>query len=79
VIGTATKWQPLERILRAVECGEFMYMGNVGAIHRYKHIETRRYLNLDSEGRCYAWTGNGEEYTPADLSEQLRRVRGIKS
>jgi hypothetical protein len=35
-----------------------MYMGSRGAIERYKHRETRRYLNIDAE--------TGEFYLPSN-------------
>jgi hypothetical protein len=56
-----------------------MYIGHIGPVHLYKHIITRRYLNLDSEGNCYVWYGNGEEkgnYLPADFSKQLTQATG---
>ena len=39
----------------------------------YKHICTRRYLLLDSEGRCYQRGPNGLEL--ADVHAELKRVR----
>jgi hypothetical protein len=44
---THAHWKPLERLFSATECASFMYMGSSGAIERYKHRETRRYLNID--------------------------------
>jgi hypothetical protein len=38
----------------------------------YKHICTRRYLLLDSEGRCYQRGQNGLK--PADVHAELKRV-----
>ena len=64
-------WGPLEAVARVArsraelpafhEC-EFMYMATVCArkhlcIHLYKHIDTRCYLNLDNDGRAYAYRG----------------------
>ena len=42
-------------------CESFMFMGRSGEIYLYKHIDTRRYLNLDAEGRCFRYTGSGYE------------------
>ena len=39
-------WKPLEKKI-SNRCQEFMYMGRVGGINLYKHILTRRYVNLD--------------------------------
>ena len=55
---THTHWKPLERLFSATECASFMYMGSSGAIERYKHRETRRYLNIDAE--------TGEFYLPSN-------------
>ena len=42
-------------------------------IEFYKHICTRRYLLLDSEGRCYQRGPNGLKR--ADIHAELKRVR----
>jgi hypothetical protein len=60
-------WAPLEQLCRLcraspklppLDPGEFMYMGRVGAarrppIHLYKHVYSRRYLNLDDAGHAF--------------------------
>lgn len=60
-------WAPLERLCRLcresstrsrLDPDEFMYMGRVVAaqrppIHLYKHVHTRRYLNLDDAGHTF--------------------------
>ena len=48
-------WMPLERILGVDLCQSFMYMGRSGEIHLYKHIDTRRYLNIGPDGQCYRY------------------------
>jgi hypothetical protein len=50
-----------------------MWMWREGKIEFYKHICTRRYLLLDSEGRCYQRGPNG--LMPADVRVELKRVR----
>ena len=45
----------------------------IQGIEFYKHICTRRYLLLDSEGRCYQRGPNGLD--PADVHAELKRVR----
>jgi hypothetical protein len=57
-VETHANWEPLERLFSAEECASFMYMGSSGAIERYKHRETRRYLNIDAE--------TGEFYLPSN-------------
>ena len=52
---------------------EFMWMWGEAGIEFYKHICTRRYLLLDSEGRCYQRGPNGLK--PADVQAELKRVR----
>lgn len=46
-------WTPLERHLKQPECVEFMWMYRQAGLNHYKHIETRRYLRLDGDGRCF--------------------------
>lgn len=48
-------WEPLERTLRRHECADYMYMGRAGEIELYKHRLTRRYLNIDPDGRFYMY------------------------
>lgn len=44
-----------------------MFMGTVRdarqqrAIHLYKHVDTRRYLNLDEDGNAYAYLGRAPD------------------
>jgi len=57
----SSEWTPLEQTLGPKLCGSFMYMGRSGQIHLYKHIDTRRYLNLDAQGQCFRYTKNGYE------------------
>jgi hypothetical protein len=79
-------WAPLEAVARLsrTSCelpsfheGEFMFMATVRnvrnklAIHLYKHIDTRCYLNLDDGGHAYAYRGSG----PDDASSGGRYQR----
>ena len=65
-------WKPLELRIGS-RCAEFMWMWGEAGIQFYKHICTRRYLLLDSAGRCYQRGRNGLE--PADVQAELKRVR----
>ena len=67
-------WAPLEAVGGPEMCSEFMWIGRKCGIEFFKHICTRRYLLLDSEGRCYRQTASGFE--PADLETGLKRARG---
>jgi hypothetical protein len=49
-------------------------MWREGAIGFYKHIATRRYLLLDSEGCCYRQTAAGLE--AVEVAAELKRVIG---
>ncbi len=66
-------WKPLEKLVGPEGCGEFMWMWREGGIQFYKHICTRRYLLLDSEGRCYRRGVDGLQQT--DVQAELERVK----
>ncbi len=70
-------WNPLLTRVSPRQCGAFMYVGHVGTVHLYKHRITRHYLNLDTEGNCFVWDGQGDNpsnYIPVNFEEQLIRV-----
>ncbi|MGB6871105.1 MAG: hypothetical protein WBD93_15945 [Acidobacteriaceae bacterium] len=67
-----SEWAPLEQVLGPRLCGHFMFMGRSGELYLYKHIDTRRYLNLDAEGRCFRYTG--KEYAPEELRKAIAHV-----
>ena len=56
-------WKPLEDMSERhpdkIDCGDFMYMGNVFDICLYKHRNTRGYLNIDTEGTCWMYHKDG--------------------
>jgi len=66
-------WKALEDLVGPNECGDFMWMWREGAIEFYKHIWTRRYLLLDSEGRCYKRGPDG--FYQTDVQAELKRVK----
>lgn len=77
-VGTAN-WAPLETLLRktgrAVSlCASFMWMFRQGGVEFYKHIDTRRYLLLDAEGRC--WRQGSQGLEPSDFEREFRLVIG---
>lgn len=67
-------WAPLEQMLGPELCESFMFMGRSGEIYLYKHIDTRRYLNLDAEGQCFRYTGN--KYEPEERAKAVAHVFG---
>lgn len=57
--GQKPNWDPLLD-LAPDEIGDFMWMFEVELesglrLHAFKHIETRRYLHLDTEGRAFVY------------------------
>lgn len=65
-------WMPLEKRIRS-QCAEFMWMYRQDGVEFYKHIQTRRYLLLDSASRCYRQIGG--ELVEVDFEDQLCVVR----
>lgn len=69
-------WLPLEELVGLSRCRLFMAMGEITQdgiiICLYKHIHTRRYLNLDTSGNAYRFTGS--RYEPMDLSEAIQHA-----
>ncbi len=67
-------WEPLENLFKddLDKCGEFMFMGTTKNftmnrdcrkdIHLYKHINTRRYINIDSKGKFYDYDSVTNSY-----------------
>ena len=53
-------WKPLEMFVPKEYWSCFMWMGTVlGGIEMYKHCDTRRYLNIDSNGKFFEYNGRG--------------------
>lgn len=67
-------WKPLEQTLAPELCAEFMWMFRENGVEHYKHIVTRRYLRLDQDGRCLAWTAHGLKEVP--FEQEWKRVSG---
>ena len=68
----SSEWKPLELLLGPALCANFMYMGRSGEIFLYKHIDTRRYLNIDSTGACFRYLPEG--YQAIGRAEAIARV-----
>jgi hypothetical protein len=67
-------WTPLEKRLTSRQRCEFMWMFRFDGLEHYKHIETRRYLRLDAEGKCYAPADSGWKEVP--FEDEWKRVTG---
>jgi hypothetical protein len=73
----APDWKPLERALSREHCADFMFMGSAGGIVLYKHHDTRRYLNIDSEtGRFYQYVKG--DYTEICREQAIEHVYGSR-
>lgn len=71
---SSPNWAPLERYLRPRDCAEFMWMYRDAGLDHFKHIETRAYLRLDSQGRCLVPTEVGWKEVP--FEDEWKRVSG---
>ena len=49
-----------------------MWMWRENGLEHYKHVDSRRYLSLDSEGRCYG--RQGDQLVRVDFRKEFRRV-----
>jgi len=69
-------WIPLEifsqKYLNQINCNDFMHMGKVGEIELYKNIVTRSYINIDTDGCCWSYSGDG--YIQITEESAIRRV-----
>jgi hypothetical protein len=75
----AANWTPLETMLRQTGrpvslCGSFMWMYRQNGIEFYKHIDTRRYLLLDCQLRCWRQGKHGLE--PSDFDHEFDLATG---
>ena len=66
-----SNWKPLEMRIGG-RCAEFMWMWRQNNREYYKHIDTRRYLILDAEGRSYRQRDG--DLVVVDFAEEFRRV-----
>ena len=65
-------WTPLQRRIGR-QCAEFMWMFRQDGVEFYKHIQTRRYLLLESESRCYRQIAGA--LVEVDFEQELRLAR----
>jgi hypothetical protein len=71
-------WAPLEKAIGTEKCGEFMFMYSTvvdeKTICAYKHINTRLYLCIDTEGAFYSYDGGRNNYSPVEREKALAYV-----
>lgn len=70
----SANWTPLEQLISPRLCAEFMWMFQIAGLEHYKHIETRRYLRLDGEGKCYVPADPGWKEVP--FEDEWKRITG---
>lgn len=54
-------FEPLGKYTSQKIWDNMMFMGIVNNIFLYKHDETKRYINIDRQGRFYVYTGYEKE------------------
>jgi hypothetical protein len=73
-VDSPVNWAPIEGLLGAIDCAKFMWMYQLEGLEHYKHIETRRYLRLDKDGKCYVPAEAGWKEVP--FEDEWKRVTG---
>lgn len=86
------EWGPLEQLAGAlstapdapdIDPGDFMYMTKMAdrkgnALHLYKHIDTRRYLNLDDAGHAHEFVRVATLRHTDELAGVYRLARDLR-
>lgn len=73
-----SNWTPLVNLVGAREAGDFMLMGNDGDLMLYKHINSRRYLNINRiSGRTFQFVSCPRGYKAVPADEALAYVRAL--
>ena len=74
-------WDPILKVLPEKTVAQFMFMGEMlcesgTRIFLYKHIWTRRCINLDQQGQAYQYHASEQDshYVPVELSGAIRRA-----
>lgn len=72
-----SNWDALVRLVGKREAEDFMFMGDEDGLMLYKHVNTRRYLNIDDlTGDTYKFIDAERGYLPIPIDEALAWVRG---
>jgi hypothetical protein len=70
-------WEPLEAAMSRERCADFMFIGSTGGIVLYKHRDTRRYLNIESEtGQFYQYLDG--DYTAIGREQAIEHMYGSR-
>jgi hypothetical protein len=69
-----SNWAPLEKLCPPGLCEQFMFMGVAGGIYLYKHVDSRRYLNVDVLGATYAYNPATSGYDPISVAAAMRAL-----
>lgn len=76
-----SNWIPLLELCKAhprLALIDFMFLGVAGTnsqpIFLYKHFNTRRCLNIDSAGHCYAYQVTTRSYAPIATPDAIAHV-----
>ena len=72
---TKPNWTPLVNLVGEREAANFMFMGYINGIYLYKHVVTRRYLNLDASGKAYTLGREFHGYHETPVETALAYVR----
>ncbi len=76
-------WEPLEKLFKddVGKCGSFMFMGSRwineidGNIYLYKHINTRRYINISEDSKhFFVYASVMNDYLPIDKDTAINHV-----
>jgi len=76
-------WDPLLDVVGLEQVRSFMWMNELELadgtrVHAYKHIATRRYLNLAADGRAFAHE-RPDRYREIDAAEALADVLAVSA
>jgi len=76
--GDTANWEPLLAAVGEPLIEDFMWMFEVRtddgrSCHAYKHVMTRRYLHLDTDGNAFSFV-SPNRYRPIALRRLLRGV-----
>jgi hypothetical protein len=70
----APQWAPLEKLCPPGLCEQFMFMGIVEGVYLYKHVDSRRYLNVDVHGQPYGYDAVACSYFRIPIAVAMRQL-----
>ena len=70
-----SNWTPLVNLVGEKLAADFMFMGACEGLNLYKHVNTRRYLNIDcSTGQTFRFVPQEKGYEPITHGEAIQYV-----